>query len=338
MIVRLKHVKRVRSKGRIYFYHQLTHERLPDDREERAARVLEINSTMKGTARKIALGSLADFITQYKAAPEFRNLRESSREHYSPALDLLAETWGSSPVASIERKHILALRDKYADTPAKANRVVSVLRVVLSFAMDRDDELGRNAAQGVKKLPLGPGHATWPHSAIDHFLATAPPMMALALKLGLYTGQRRGDVLRMSWNHYDGETIQVVQSKTGTKLRIPVHSALREALDGQERVSPTILTGQQGRPFTKGNFEHQFRKARIATGLERLSFHGLRYTAAARLAEAGCSLKEIAAITGHKSLQMLEKYSRDADQRQLAGAAIHRLERNVGRTQTGKLA
>ncbi len=65
MIVRLKNVKRVRAKGRTYWYHRITGERLPTDHEERAARVLEINSTMKGTARKIAVGSLADIIAQY---------------------------------------------------------------------------------------------------------------------------------------------------------------------------------------------------------------------------------------------------------------------------------
>ncbi len=73
-----------------------------------------------------------------------------------------------------------------------------------------------------------------------------------------------------------------------------------------------------------------------AAGLEGLTFHGLRYTAAARLAEAGCSLKEIAAVTGHRSLSMIEKYSRDADQKRLAGAAILRLE-NATRTKNGKL-
>ncbi|MCZ6773322.1 MAG: tyrosine-type recombinase/integrase, partial [Proteobacteria bacterium] len=65
--------------------------------------------------------------------------------------------------------------------------------------------------------------------------------------------------------------------------------------------------------------------------------HGLRYTAAARLAEAGCSLKEIASITGHKSLAMIEKYSREADQKRLAGAAIFALEEYTSRTKTGKL-
>ena len=67
-----------------------------------------------------------------------------------------------------------------------------------------------------------------------------------------------------------------------------------------------------------------------------VSFHGLRYTAAARLAEAECSLKEIAAITGHKSLAMIEKYTRDADQKRLAGAAILKLQ-NASGTKNGKL-
>ena len=72
-----------------------------------------------------------------------------------------------------------------------------------------------------------------------------------------------------------------------------------------------------------------------AAGLVGMTFHGLRYTAAAKLAEAGCSLKEIASITGHKSLAMIEKYTRDADQERLSGAAIIAWE-NASRTKNGK--
>ena len=94
MIVRLKHVKRVRAKGRTYWYHRITGERLPDDREERAARAMEINRTMKGTARKIAPGSLADVISQYKRAPEYRRLRDQTRHEYAIYLDLLSGVSG----------------------------------------------------------------------------------------------------------------------------------------------------------------------------------------------------------------------------------------------------
>ncbi len=79
MIVRLKHVKRVRAKGRTYLYSRITGERLPSDHEECAARVLEINRTMKGTARKIVAGSLSDIIAQYQQAHEFRRLTDRTR-------------------------------------------------------------------------------------------------------------------------------------------------------------------------------------------------------------------------------------------------------------------
>ncbi|MCZ6482244.1 MAG: tyrosine-type recombinase/integrase [Alphaproteobacteria bacterium] len=334
MIVRLKHVKQVRAKGRTYWYHRITGERLPGDHEERAARVLEINRTLKGTARKVTVGSLSDIIAQYKQAPEFRRLTDRTRHEYAIYLDLLAEKWGPHPVTDIERRHILALRDKYAETPGKANHLIIVLRIVLAFAIDRDYRRD-NPARDIKKLKMGPGHSPWPDEAVDAFLSTAPPMMVLAFKLALYTGQREGDVLTMTWHDYDGERIQVVQGKTGTKLSIPVHSALREAMDAQARVSPIILTTKTGRPFTCSGFRHHFVKATKGAGLSGLTFHGLRYTAATRLAEAGCSLKEIASVTGHKSLAMIEKYTSAADQKHLAWAAILRLE-NAGRTQNGK--
>ena len=60
-----------------------------------------------------------------------------------------------------------------------------------------------------------------------------------------------------------------------------------------------------------------------------LSYHGMRYAAADQLAELGCSLKEIAAITGHQSLAMLAKYTKGADQRRLSGAAIERWEEHA---------
>ncbi len=149
----------------------------------------------------------------------------------------------------------------------------------------------------------------------------------------------------MSWHDYDGERvdkhgdpdprIKGVQGKTGVKLSISVHSVLKEALDAHERVSPIILTSPTGRPFKYHNFRRRFGNAMESAGLAGLVFHGLRYTAAAKLADAGCSLKEIASITGHKSLAMIEKYTRDADQERLSGAAIIAWENTSG-TNSGK--
>jgi integrase len=74
-----------------------------------------------------------------------------------------------------------------------------------------------------------------------------------------------------------------------------------------------ILTTKTGRAFHPRVFSRDFRAARIKAGLpEGLSFHGLRHTAAARLAELGAGAPEIQAITGHKSLKLVEHYIRQA--------------------------
>jgi hypothetical protein len=67
--------------------------------------------------------------------------------------------------------------------------------------------------------------------------------------------------------------------------------------------------------------------------------HGLRKAAARRLAEAGCSASEIAAITGHKTLAEVERYTRAADQERLARRAIQKqLESKSGKPLADEVA
>jgi integrase len=70
-----------------------------------------------------------------------------------------------------------------------------------------------------------------------------------------------------------------------------------------------------------------FRKACNAAGLPHCSAHGLRKAAARRLAEGGCTAHEIAAITGHASLREVARYTRAADQRNLAVAAMAKVSK-----------
>jgi site-specific recombinase XerC len=74
------------------------------------------------------------------------------------------------------------------------------------------------------------------------------------------------------------------------------------------------------------DLSHALPKALVKIGLaDDMNVHGLRKLAAAELADAGCSMHEIAAITGHRSLSMVQLYTRSADQERLASAAIVRL-------------
>jgi integrase len=87
----------------------------------------------------------------------------------------------------------------------------------------------------------------------------------------------------------------------------------------------TFLMTLRGKPFSSHAFTPWFNEACKAAGLPPCcTFHGLRKAAARRLAEAGCTVHEIAAITGHSSLREVERYTKAADQARLARAAMAR--------------
>lgn len=327
----MRHLRRVKSKGRVYWYHRKTGERLPDDETARLTRLLEINATL-APAKRIPAESVAALVALYRASPAFMRLAERTRHFYVGRLDFLVERWGPLPVGGITRRHVIDLRDRFAETPALADRTVAVLRLVLAFAIEREWRPD-NPALGVPKLrPMKDveGHRPWPNWAVDRFLAAhSGNTMGLALLLGLYTGQRLGDVLKMRWADISDGYITVKQSKTKTGLQIPLHAALASALGAHKKASPIILTTPRGMPFGESGFRGHFARAIRDAGLagNGLTFHGLRYAAAIQLADVGCTPHQIAAITGHKSLAMVAKYSAGANQRRLAAAAIMTLER-----------
>jgi site-specific recombinase XerD len=102
---------------------------------------------------------------------------------------------------------------------------------------------------------------------------------------------------------------------------------LRTILAETKREHVAILTAEYGRAFTVGGFSGFMRDAINAAGLPfDCQPHGLRKAAGRRLAEAGCSSRELMAVLEHKTLSEAERYTRDADQARLASAAEARLE------------
>jgi integrase len=146
----------------------------------------------------------------------------------------------------------------------------------------------------------------------------------LALALLLYTGQRRGDVVRMGRQHVKDGVLTLRQMKTGVELAIPLHPALEMVIADMPTEHLTFLTTAFGKPFTAAGFGNWFREQCNAAGLPHCSAHGLRKAAARRLAEAGCTEHEIGAITGHASLREIVRYTKAADQKRLAVAAMEK--------------
>ena len=122
----------------------------------------------------------------------------------------------------------------------------------------------------------------------------------------------------------------MTQLKTGAKLWIPIHPNLRAVLDTWPRKHVMILTTTWGKPFSSAGYGNWMSEAIRGAGLpKRCVLHGLRKAAARRLAEAGCTEKEVASITGHKTLKEVERYTRAASRRRLAHTAVTRLTEHL---------
>ena len=121
------------------------------------------------------------------------------------------------------------------------------------------------------------------------------------------------------------------QRKTGTRVVIPVGARLKAALDTTPKCSTLMLTSTDNKPWTENGFRSSWRKACASAGITGLTFHDLRGTAVTRLALAGCTEAEIAAITGHSMRDVgaiLDTHYLHRDPA-LAESAIRKLEKGT---------
>ncbi len=109
-------------------------------------------------------------------------------------------------------------------------------------------------------------------------------------------------------------------------LDIPLHPDLATVIEATPTRHLTFLVTEYGRPFSVAGFGAKFREWCDQAGLPQCSAHGLRKATAARLAERGASAHEIMAITGHRSLEEVERYTRAARKSKLADAAMAKLK------------
>ena len=128
------------------------------------------------------------------------------------------------------------------------------------------------------------------------------PLVVVALE----TGMRRGELLSLEWKHVhlDKSWVHLPITKNGEGRDVPLSKRACNELQALPKdisgvvfpISITALRGLWGRSIRK-------------TGLQDLHFHDLRHEATSRFFELGLNVVEVAAITGHKDLKMLQRYT-----------------------------
>jgi integrase len=301
-------------------------------------REIGANRTKPGTVNAAIVG--------YYQSLAFRSLALGTQNMRRAIFERFRAEHGDKHIATLPQKFIthMLLRMK----PEAARNWLKALRGLLEFAI-AEGFRADNPSLGIK-LPKHKtaGRHAWTDAEIAQFKAHYPigTRERFAFTLLLETAQRRGDVIRMGPQHIrigpEGSELYVKQQKTGTELLIPVSPELQQVFDVTPCKHLTFLVIKSGRPFSGDDFSKQFRTWCDAAGLpKRCTVHGMRHASLTRIANAGGTVHQIAAFGGHKSLTMVQRYTKDADQRRLAreaGALTHASETPATkkRTASGK--
>lgn len=282
---------------------------------------------------RLVHGSIRALCVEYYKSAMFRELDPRTQKVRRGILEKFCQNKGDGdkPYRMLLPRHIRTRRDEMMDRPEAANSMVKALRQVFKYAL-RYDLHDTNPAIGVEYLSgNADGFHSWTLDEIEKFENTHEigTPARLALSLALYTGQRRADLVQFGKQHVRDGWLSFTQHKNRNskpvRMEIPIIPELQRILDESPTGDLTFLVTAFNRPFTSNGFGNRFRKWCDDAGLKNCSVHGLRKTAAARLAELGCTEQEIMAITGHRTSKEVTRYTRAASQKTRAESALRRL-------------
>lgn len=299
--------------------------------EREYAACLNADPASIGTGR-LKPGSVADVIARYYADNAFQDLRPSTQTVYRGVLERFRAKFGDDPIRAFDADRIARLMNAMRGKPHAAARLRKLFAQL--FIIARRAKIVPPGFDPVKDTrppkAESKGYHRWTEEELEAFEAKHPlgtkPRLAFALLL--WGAQRSGDVRFMTRDTIANGRIQLDQSKTSNAIDVPVMPELAEALEAGPLGERTLIEAHTGEPFTAKGFYNLVKRACIAAGLPHCSAHGLRKAAARRCREAGCSVEEGMAITGHKTIKEYLRYAGDGSRGALADAAADKILAN----------
>lgn len=285
-------------------------------------------------------GTVEWLVREYRASPEFKDLRSATRRDYERSLDRVEARFGPAPLGAFEdrriRNDIIQWRDKWRAQPRTADKVLVMLQTLLSWAVERGF-LAINAAHGIKLIHTADrSDLVWEAEHWQAFQRTdkdgnpvCPAHLMTALKLISMTGLRLGDVIRLDWEHVGDKVIVLTTKKRGGRAAIPIFPELRALLDslknGQPHPTGTVLRNSRDKAWTESGLGSVFQKAKPA-GFDR-TMHDLRGTYVTWLAVKGFTDEEIARVIGWTAKRVAQVRARYVDEARVVVSMVDRMAR-----------
>jgi integrase len=277
--------------------------------------------------RRVKAGTIAAMVTGYLQSASYSGLAPISQRSYQWIFERMRKDYGELSISTLKRAHVQRMLASKAATPAAARDFLRCLRLLIRFALDLAI-ITEDPTTGIKMKVKGGGYRSWTEQEIATFQNTyaVGTKQRLALELLLNTAARCADTVKFGRGHVRNGELHYVQQKTGRAVVITITPELAAAINAAAPSEHVVfLINERGRAYGAAGFSQMFVRWCREAGLKGLSAHGLRKAACRRMAEAGCSAPQIAAVSGHATLEEVQRYIDAADRAKLARAAMNKI-------------
>lgn len=254
--------------------------------------------------------TLAEALTRYLT--EITPNKKGAKQEASRIKGWLRHPLSNRFLATVRSADIASYRDErlaHGLSPITVNNELIVINHLFNIARKEWGMEGLlNPVSNIRKpkLPSGRDRRLL-EGEEQKLLDGAPYPLCHLIVLALETGMRLGELLGLEWEQIDltRGVIVLPDTKNGDARSVPLSTRARNTI----REMPRHLSGRVF-PFSKnGNISHKFSRRCREVGIQGLRFHDLRHEATSRLFEKGLDSMEVSAVTGHKTLQMLKRYT-----------------------------
>jgi integrase len=272
--------------------------------------------------------TVADAITRYKDSvlPAKRDGKKQEAQ-----LDWWADEIGPYTLADVSPALLGESRDKLAQerAPATVVRYLAALSHVFTIAVREWGWLEDNPMRKVRKPKEPRGRVRFLSEdeinangeeiegertrLLNACKKSSNTYLHTIVVLALSTGMRQGEILNLRWPDVDLNTGRIIlhETKNGERRVVPLLGRARELLKELSKVRrlDTDLLFPGRNPEKPVFIRTPWLEAVKDAGIDDLKFHDLRHSAASYMLMSGASLGEIAELLGHKTLQMVKRYS-----------------------------
>lgn len=245
----------------------------------------------------------------------------ATQKQYRYSAKLLSVVFAEFRPEQVRHGDIVQMLDAYSDKKGVANRLLTVLKLIFQWAMDREI-VKQNPCLSVKRLKQLPRERLIKGKEYQAIYAHAAPWLQIVMDLCYLTGQRIGDVLKIERQHLTEDGIFVQQQKTGKRLVVgwtPDLQAVIErakALPGTVAAMRYVIAGKAGRMRLHSNVWRAFKTAAEKAGVADVTLHDLRAMSGTETDRQG---DDPTALLGHSDRRTTQIYLRDKSPRIVRG-------------------